>query len=502
MRKLGDKIGAKLLAEKVGVPVAAWSGGGVDSVDEARVHAEDIGYPLLMKATAGGGGRGIRKVYQADELEQAFERARDEAAKSFGDPTVFMEKLVTGARHVEVQVAADGQGGAWALGVRDCSVQRRNQKIIEESASPVLTADQSAELGRVACELAIAAGYRNVGTVEFLYDPVAQTFAFLEVNTRLQVEHPVTELCTGLDLVKLQLELASGRRLEGEPPAPRGHAIEVRLNAEDPSAGFAPTTGRIEHLRFPAGPGIRVDTGVAEGDRIQPDYDAMVAKVMAWGADRAEARGRLIKALEETVVAIEGGSANASFLLWLLHRPEVIDGSADTAWVDRLVEAGEHLPEAHADVAVLVAAAEAYRSAILYARRAFFASTARGRPRVTLEPMVTVDCRLRGEQYRVEAFRVTPNTYRLVVDGEAVTMKIESVSDLESRAFIGDQVHLVRSFTRGQDHLIEVDGVAHTVSRDDAGTVRAPAPSLVVAIAVEPGQAVKAGDALLVLEAM
>jgi acetyl/propionyl-CoA carboxylase alpha subunit/acetyl-CoA carboxylase carboxyltransferase component len=502
IRTLGDKIGAKLLAEKVGVPVAAWSNGPVDTLDEAKAHGAEIGYPLLIKATAGGGGRGIRRVTSEDELAEAFERARQEGEKSFGDPTVFMEKLVTSARHVEVQVAADGHGGAWALGVRDCSIQRRDQKILEESSSPVLTAEQNAMLGRVAADLVVAAGYRNVGTVEFLYAPADETFAFLEVNTRLQVEHPITELTTGVDLVKLQLELASGRRLEGDPPPVFGHAIEARLNAEDPAAGFAPVTGRITTLRFPTGPGLRIDTGVAAGDRIQPDYDAMVAKVMAWGRDRDEARARLINGLAETVVVTEGGSANTSFLLDLLQRPEVIDGSADTGWVDRLVVDGRHISDDHADVALLVAAVEAYMAAAVYARSSFFAAAGRGRPQATHEATSVVDCRLRGEQYRLEVGRISPETFRVDVDGQSVTVSVRSIDDIESRVGIDGRTHRVRSFTAGRNHIIEVDGVSHTVSRDDAGTVRSPSPSLVIAVAVQPGQRVAKGDALVVLEAM
>ncbi len=241
MRKLGDKIGAKLIAEEVGVPVAPWSRGAVETLDAALAAAAGIGYPLMLKATAGGGGRGIRVITNEAELADAYERTSQEAARAFGSGVVFLERLVTGARHVEVQVIADGEGTAWALGVRDCSVQRRNQKVIEESASPVLSPAQAAELKASAERLAVAVGYRGAATVEFLYHPGDQLFAFLEVNTRLQVEHPITEATTGFDLVKAQLHVASGGRLVGQPPAERGHAIEARLNAEDPDRDFAPS---------------------------------------------------------------------------------------------------------------------------------------------------------------------------------------------------------------------------------------------------------------------
>ncbi len=502
MRRLGDKIGAKKLAEEVGVPVAPWSNGPVESVEEAEGQAESIGYPLLIKATAGGGGRGIRRVDSPEDLHTAYQRACDEAGKAFGNPVVFMEHLVTGARHVEVQAAGDGQGGGWALGVRDCSIQRRNQKIIEESASPVLSDEHNRMLGKVAVDLIVAAKYQGVGTVEFLYDTTTDTFAFLEVNTRLQVEHPITELTTGVDIVKLQLEIAAGRTLEGDPPPITGHAIEVRLNAEDPSAGFAPAAGRITALNFPSGPGIRVDTGVAEGDSIQSEYDAMVAKIMAWGSDRAEARGRLVHALEETVVSIEGGATNKSFLLHLLGLEEVISGSAHTSWLDSYTAEGRHLVSDHAGVAVLVTGAEAYLQAAVYERNEFFASAGRGRPRLTHEPVTTVDASLRGEQYRMAVQRINPTTYRIEVDDAVVTLEMTDVSEFESRARIGDRTYRIMSTTQGGDHLIEVDHITHRVSRDDAGTIRSPSPSLVIATSVEPGDAVAQGDLLVVLEAM
>jgi acetyl/propionyl-CoA carboxylase alpha subunit len=283
MRSLGDKIGSKLLAEQVGVPVAPWSQGAVPDLAAALAEADRLGYPLMLKASAGGGGRGIRKVTSEAELTAAFDQTSEEAARAFGSGVMFLESLVTGARHVEVQVIADGHGTAWAVGVRDCSIQRRNQKVIEESSSAVLGDEQNAELKAAAERLAVAVGYCGAGTVEFLYQPELKMFAFLEVNTRLQVEHPITELTTGLDLVKAQLHVASGGRLEGSRPFELGHAVEARLNAEDPDRDFAPSPGRIELLDLPAGPGIRVDTGFAAGDLIPADFDSMIAKIIAHG---------------------------------------------------------------------------------------------------------------------------------------------------------------------------------------------------------------------------
>ena len=240
MRKLGDKIGSKLIAEEVGVPVAPWSRGAVATLEDALTAADQIGYPLMLKATAGGGGRGIRMVASAADLDDAYQRTSDEALRAFGNGTVFLERLVTGARHVEVQMIADSHGTAWAIGVRDCSIQRRNQKVIEESSSPLLSRAQTDELKDAAERLALAVGYVGAGTVEFLFHPQEQTFAFLEVNTRLQVEHSITEVTTDVDLVKAQIHVAGGGRLEGDRPGERGHAVEARLNAEDPDRDFAP----------------------------------------------------------------------------------------------------------------------------------------------------------------------------------------------------------------------------------------------------------------------
>src|ERR1700754_1278763 len=230
----------------------------------------------MVKATAGGGGRGIRRVDSPEQLAEAFERAGSEAAKTAGDATVFLERAIRGGRHVEVQVVADAHGDVWTLGIRDCSVQRRNQKVLEESASTALDAEQERLLRSSAAALVRAAGYVNAGTVEFLYEPKERLLTFLEVNTRLQVEHPVTEATTGVDIVKLQLHVAMGGKLADvspEPPPARGHAIEARLTAEDPEEGFAPAPGRIEHLALPSGPGVRGDTGVTAGDQIQPQFE-------------------------------------------------------------------------------------------------------------------------------------------------------------------------------------------------------------------------------------
>ncbi|MCX2753754.1 carboxyl transferase domain-containing protein [Gordonia hongkongensis] len=506
MRKLGDKIGAKLIAEEVGVPVAAWSRGGVDTLDEAVAAAAEIGYPLMLKATAGGGGRGIRKVTSDADLRDAYTRTREEAERAFGSGVVFLERLVTGARHVEVQVIADGQGTAWALGVRDCSVQRRNQKIIEESASPVLPADRVAELKASAERLAVAVGYRGAATVEFLYHPGENLLAFLEVNTRLQVEHPITEATTGFDLVRAQLHVASGGRLEGAAPSERGHAIEARLNAEDPDRDFAPAPGRIDLLELPAGPGIRVDTGVSEGDTIPADFDSMIAKIIAYGRDRDEALGRLRRAIRETRVIIAGGATNKSFVLELLDQPQVIDGSADTGWIDRVRAEGGLVANRHSAIALIAAAIDAYEEEELVERQRLMSTASGGRPQVQHESGRPLDLKLRGVAYRVRVAAIGAHRFRVVIEtpGETRTadVDLERFDDHAAQLVVNRVRYRLLTDTHGPIHLVDVDGVTHRVSRDEGGVVRSPAPALVVATPLQAGDEVDAGAPILVLESM
>ncbi|WP_084434291.1 ATP-binding protein [Kibdelosporangium aridum] len=506
MRKLGDKIGAKLIAEEVGVPVAPWSRGAVETLEAATQAAAEIGYPLMLKATAGGGGRGIRVITSEAELADAYERTSQEAARAFGSGIVFLERLVTGARHVEVQVIADGQGTAWALGVRDCSVQRRNQKVIEESASPVLSPEQAAELKASAERLAVAVGYRGAATVEFLYHPGDKLFAFLEVNTRLQVEHPITEATTGFDLVKAQLHVASGGKLEGAPPPERGHAIEARLNAEDPDRDFAPSPGRIARLDLPAGPGIRVDTGVSEGDTIPADFDSMIAKIIAYGRDRDEALGRLRRAMTETTVIIEGGATNKSFVLDLLDQPEVIDASADTGWIDRVRGEGRLVSHRHSAVAVAAAAIEAYEDEEQVEQQRLLSTAFGGRPQVQHESGRPLDLKLRGVGYRVRVARVSAHRFRVGIeageDVRAVDVELERFDEHTGRIVVDGTRYRMLTHTHGPIHLVEVEGVTHRVSRDEGGVVRSPAPALVVATPVQVGAEVEAGAPVLVLESM
>src|SRR5919109_86484 len=502
MRALGDKVEAKRLAEQAGVPVSPWSGGSVETVEDAVRHGGEMGYPLMIKAAAGGGGRGMRRVERPDDLPSAFERAREEAAQSFGDPTVLMERIVEHARHVEVQLMADGDGGVWALGVRDCSYQRRHQKVLEESASPALTPEEGGEAAEAGVPLAGLAGYRGAGTVEFLYEPHQRRFSFMEVNTRLQVEHPVTEVVTGADLVKLQLHVAAGGRLEGDPPPARGHAIEARLNAEDPGRGFAPSPGRISLLRLPAGPGVRVDTGVAEGDSVPPEFDSMIAKLIAHGRTREEAIARLRRAVADTLVMIEEGTTNQGFLLELLGRPELRAGEVDTGWLDRLQIAGEVESRRHADVALLRAAIALRDAATAADRSRFYALARRGRPHAEAKVRETIDLRYRDASYSFGVSQTGPGHYRIDVGGTRIEAQLERISEHESRIAFGGRSYRTVTALQDADLLVEVNGVPHRISRDEGGLVRSQAPSVVVAIPVAVGDEVRAGDVVAVTESM
>ena len=502
MRKLGDKIEAKKLAEQAGVPVAPWSGGSVDSVEDAQRIAAELGFPLMIKAAAGGGGRGMRRVESEDEVANAYERARSEAGQAFGDDSVLMERLVESARHVEVQLMADGQGTVWALGVRDCSYQRRHQKVVEESASPVLSDEQSRELAESAAELAREVGYRGAATVEFLYEPESKQFSFMEVNARLQVEHPVTEVVTGADLVALQLHVAAGGRLEGDPPPPRGHAIEVRLNAEDPARGFSPAPGRISLLRLPTGPGIRVDTGFAEGDTVPADFDSMLAKIIAHGATREQAIARLRRAVADTMVVIDEGTTNQGFLLELLGRPELRAGEVDTGWLDRLQAQGDVEPVRHADAALVQAAIALCDEETAADRAHFYALARRGRPQAEADVGHTLDLLYRGASYRFAVWETGPHRYRIEVDGATIEAGVEQLTEHERRLSFGGRSYRTLTAVQDTDLLVEVNGVPHRVSRDEGGLVRSHAPGVVVAIPVSAGDEVQAGDVVAVTESM
>ncbi|HEY3355540.1 MAG TPA: carboxyl transferase domain-containing protein [Polyangia bacterium] len=507
MRRLGDKIGSKLLAESAGVPVAPWSGGAVASVDEAHAQAARIGYPLLIKATAGGGGRGIRFVNEGEQLAAAFASATAEARKAFGDGTVFLEARIGAARHIEVQVLADAHGTVWPVGVRDCTAQRCNQKVIEEAPSPVLGAEAATALCEAAVRIARSAGYVNAGTVEFLYEPAGGRFFFMEMNTRLQVEHPVTEATTGLDLVRLQLAVARGERLPAAPPKARGHAIEVRLCAEDPARNFAPAPGRVACFRPALTPGVRTDAGLREGDTIPVEFDSMVAKVIAHGETREEARARLMTALSDGLLVVEGGTTNRAFLLRLLGHPDFVAGTFDTKWIDRLMTAGpEEVEPAAACAALLATAVTLHETQLEDEAQNFFVAAARGRPALTAAERRPIELRLGGASYELRVATLEPGAFRVEVDGRRLDLRLEHDGPYECRLCYdtpaGVRRHRILSVAAGTDHLVEVDGFALRVSRDAGGVLRAPAPGLVLALHVADGARVRAGERLLALEAM
>ncbi len=501
IRALGDKVTAKQLAEKADVPVVPWGGGPVDSLEQAAAQAARLGYPVILKAAAGGGGRGIRLVRSEPDLAAALASARSEAELAFGDPAVFLERFVESARHVEVQVIGDSEGTVWAVGVRDCSIQRRNQKVIEESSSTALDAHTEAAIKAAAVRLATAVGYRNAGTVEFLVDPTTREFLFMEVNARLQVEHPVTEATTGLDLVKLQLRMAAGERLKGDPPRVHGHAIEARLCAEDPEHGFVPAPGRIAMLRLPTGSGVRVDSGVRECDTISGEFDSMIAKIIAWGQDRDEALARLRRALAQSTVVVDGGTTNRSFLVGLLDRPELTSGDFDNRWLDKLTAAGEHVPAAQ-PVALLAAAVEAYASDHAAAQAAFHAGARRGRPEVPETIGTGVQLRYAGATYDLWVYRTSPGSYRVRWGRVKADLDVDFVNEYERRIRCAGRYHRVVAVTQGAMFRIVVDGTSHRITRDDGGLVRAGWPAFVVSVLVRAGDKVAEGDPLAVLESM
>jgi len=355
---LGDKVQARKLAQQAGAPVIPGSEGAV-SLEEAGRLAAEIGFPVLLKAAGGGGGKGIRLVESAETLAADLKRAAGEAQSAFGASDVYLEKCIAPARHIEVQIVGDGHGDAIHLGERECSLQRRQQKVLEETPSIAISAELRQQLGEAAVAVIKAAKYRGAGTVEFLVDDKGG-FYFLEVNARLQVEHPITEMVTGVDLVRAQLHVAETGTLplQQEDWQPRGHAIELRVNAEDPFRGFVPSTGRVVGLQLPAGPFVRVDTGLSEGDEVTPYYDSLLAKLVVWGRDREEAIERLVAAAR--AYRISGLSTTLPLVPLLAADEDFRAGRFHTAWltgwVERHAAQARELSEAESEAAAVAAA--------------------------------------------------------------------------------------------------------------------------------------------------
>ncbi len=499
---MGDKVQAKLRMIAADVPTAPSFLGGDVSLDTLLAEADKLGLPLLVKASAGGGGRGMRKVTAASQLAEAVTSAQAEAASAFGNPHVFLERLITGARHVEVQVFADTHGNVLHLGERECSAQRRHQKVLEEAPSPVVDEALRAKMGEAAVAAARAIGYVGAGTVEFLLDD-AGGFFFLEMNTRLQVEHPVTECVTGFDLVAWQLDIAAGKPLPitQDELRIRGHAIEVRLYAEDPYAGFLPQTGPI--VRFDPPPGIRVDSGIRSGGEVSAFYDPMLAKLIAHGRDRDEALRKLRRGLRETVFL--GPVTNLGFLQTLLDDPEMLAGTIKTDTLDARFAERPERP---------CIAAHAWALAGLVMTRAHGIDPALGdgqawRSSGVLQTPITLRCV--GEQRELSVVPQGRDSATVSVGEETIALRVVADHDgrlrFESEGLQREAVYAVdrtRAWVSiaGVCHVFDEPDLRAEASQSSDGSVRSPLSGTVVTVLVEEGSRVTRGQLLVTLEAM
>ncbi|MEK6438445.1 ATP-binding protein [Pseudonocardia sp. T1-2H] len=506
---MGSKLEAKALMEKAGVPVLP--GATVTEETDLGAVAAEIGFPVLVKAAFGGGGRGMRVVHTPAELADAVDGARREAASAFGDGTVFLERFVVDPRHVEVQILGDAHGDVAALFERECSIQRRYQKIVEESPSPVVDDALRAELGEAAVAAGKAIAYSGAGTVEFVLDQDGKFF-FLEVNTRLQVEHPVTELVTGLDLVELQLRMAEGEPLPESVTGAEisGHAIEVRLYAEDVPAGFLPATGTLHRFRIPDLPGVRVDSGVVDGSVVGTHYDPMLAKVIAHGRTRLDAARTLARALRQA--ELHGVTTNRDLLVGILREEEFLAGRTDTGYLTRHdpAELGAAAGGGVRQAAAAALAAQAGNRAsarVLGGLPSGWRNVGGAPQRVsytlgerTLEVAYRLNLHGRGLDLRVDGEPLGGSVALLSASPDAVELEIDGVR----RAYA---VHRIPgwSFVDGPDGsaaLAEVPRFADPNAVAHAGSLLAPMPGSVVRVLAEAGAAVTAGQALVVLEAM
>jgi acetyl/propionyl-CoA carboxylase alpha subunit/acetyl-CoA carboxylase carboxyltransferase component len=501
MRRLGDKIASKVLAERLGVPVTPWSGRALENAEDALRWAEKLGLPLVLKASAGGGGRGIRMIEDLAKLPAQYQSASSEAIGAFGDGRLFLERMVRGGRHVEVQVVADRYGFVRAVGCRDCSVQRRHQKVIEEAPPASLSSELLEAMKGSAERLAREVRYAGVGTVEFLVEE-GGTFFFMEMNPRLQVEHGITEEITGLDLVELQIRVGRGERLEGLAFQEHGYCIEARVCAEDPDQGFLPAPGRIARFDPASGPHLRVDAGVVQGSTVPSAFDSLIAKVLARGSTREQARSRLSTALRDFDLVISGGATNRGYLLEVLDAPEYRQGGVDTLWLDRWN--AQRLGHAeHAAEALVLAAILAYRAAWQAERRDFFADTSAITPdKVPALEGRELDLEYRGESYRLRVFSVGSWRYRVHLDGRVVSARFGDLGPHTARVVICARYHRATYDITDAHVRVELEGCVHRFGRQTAGQVRAGAPSMVVSVDVAPGQRVEAGQHLGLLEAM
>ena len=513
IRTMGDKITAKQAVSSRGVPLVPGTKDAAMSDESLIAASDDIGFPVLIKPSAGGGGKGMHAVFEADKLAEALKTARREAASSFGDDTLFLERLVATPRHIEVQIMADAHGNVIHLGERECSLQRRHQKVIEEAPSALLDEATRARIGQAACETAKSIGYVGAGTVEFIVGADRpDEFFFMEMNTRLQVEHPVTEEVTGVDLVELQLLVGTGAPLPltQDDITMTGHSIEARIYAEDPSRGFLPTGGRALDVVFPEGEGIRVDAGLEAGQTIASDYDPMIAKLIVRADDRAQAIARLDSALAAS--AVPGIVTNIDFLRTLMGLPEVVAGDLDTSLIDNLSEdqlahtAGElHAQLAAAAVTVTGGAAGTtltgpVTAAELSANRptasAWAGPSAWRTSRPDFRPTVNLAVGGQANEVEVRTGAVDVDAdglWHVTLDGIQHTARI--YSDARDRSIWVSTDSGIHVFTRPLADSSLTPGL-------EGAEVLAPMPGSVVDIKVETGEAVEQGDPIVVVEAM
>ncbi len=518
IRAMGGKSEAKALMEKAGVPLVPGYHGEDQDQKTLAAAARRIGWPVLIKASAGGGGKGMRVVQDASEFPSQLASAKREAASSFGNDRVLIEKYLTRPRHVEIQVFADAHGNCVSLFERDCSIQRRHQKVIEEAPAPGMDPELRKRMGDAAITAALAIGYEGAGTVEFLLDEDG-SFYFMEMNTRLQVEHPVTEFITGLDLVEWQLRVAAGERLpkRQEELSVNGHAIEVRLYAEDPERDFMPSTGKLEHLRFPeTGPHLRIDSGVREGDRISVHYDPMIAKLIVWDEDRDSAVRRLRSALSATEVA--GLASNAGFLSAVAWHPSYASADLDTGFIERHRETLLPAPQPPSDTLLALGAL-----VILLQRRRETAEIAAASAD-PYSPWARSDgWRLNDEARDTLHFRHTDNEvnvplvyrlwgYTLSFPGGNIDVHGTINSEGRLRALLGEQQLNAGFFRSRSDITLFYDGSSHRLSLVDplpsevqdapAGGVTAPMPGIITAVLAKAGAKTLRGEPLVIMEAM
>ncbi len=503
---MGLKDRAKALMEKAGVPVVPGYHGELQEPKFLKEKAYEIGYPVLIKAMAGGGGKGMRRVDKHADFEVALQAARREAKAAFGDERVLIEKYVNAPRHIEMQVFADRRGNAIHLNERDCSLQRRHQKVIEEAPAPGMSASLRARMGEAAVAAAKAVAYEGAGTVEFIADGSGGLneagFWFMEMNTRLQVEHPVTEAVTGLDLVEWQFRIAANEKLplRQDQVSLSGHAVEARLYAEDPERGFLPSTGRLIALQFPQSEGLRVDTGIAAGDAVTPYYDPMIAKLIAHGASREQALDRLAEALDRTVVV--GPRSNAGFLAALCRAPAFRQGDFDTGFIDR------HLGELGAVPQGLDRAAAA-----LGAKKLVDRENARIGSAVAREPDEPASPWDSGDGFQLSGARRL--SVPILAEGESVVaevvygpggavVSVDGTAPATAAAAVvaaGDAVYVLR---HGRQTRVALRDLALDEAGDQehGGLVRAPMHGKVLALLVEQGARVTRGQRLAIIEAM